>query len=401
MPSTFTPSLRLWEGTPGDPAIRNAWGTWLNTDMTLIESALLDTAVVSIAGLTTYALTTANGAVDQARPMVQSFTGALTANCTVTLPNVPKFGMAVNATTGGFNVILTSGGGTTVTIPPETLPYNYYCDGAGNVSLWQSQPGPRYGDYKFVGVGQEGGGWRMCYGQTRPRTDPLWQWITANGIAWAFGNGDGSTTYTMPDRRGRAMFGLDNMGGTAANRITTAGSGINGTTPGTAGGSQSLQSHNHTVTDPGHNHAHSDPGHVHGVSDPGHNHPQSVHAHGIVDPGHAHGVSDPGHTHSLNVSTTYQGGTVFAEGNNWTGSQTNSNSAGTGIGIFSATTGVGMTAVNANISAAFTGVGVISNTTGIANVAAATGVTIATAGTGGSQNMPPCGIDYIMMYVGA
>jgi hypothetical protein len=44
----------------------------------------------------------------------------------------------------------------------------------------------------------------------------------------------------VPDLRGRGFFGLDNIGGSTANRITSGGSGINGTTPGIAGGTESV-----------------------------------------------------------------------------------------------------------------------------------------------------------------
>lgn len=42
----------------------------------------------------------------------------------------------------------------------------------------------------------------------------------------------------VPDLRGRIAVGKDNMGGTTANRITTAGSGIDGTVLGASGGAQ-------------------------------------------------------------------------------------------------------------------------------------------------------------------
>lgn len=42
----------------------------------------------------------------------------------------------------------------------------------------------------------------------------------------------------VPDYRGRGGIGDDDMGGTAANRVTTAGSGIDGATLGASGGSQ-------------------------------------------------------------------------------------------------------------------------------------------------------------------
>jgi microcystin-dependent protein len=53
-----------------------------------------------------------------------------------------------------------------------------------------------------------------------------------------YGTGDGSTTFNLPDKRGRLSIGKDNMNGSAAGRVTTAGSSIDGTTLGAAGGAQ-------------------------------------------------------------------------------------------------------------------------------------------------------------------
>lgn len=64
-----------------------------------------------------------------------------------------------------------------------------------------------------------------------------------------YGPGDGSTTFGLPDYRGRAVFGKDDMGGSAANRLTNAGSGVDGVTLGAVGGNQLLQGHTHGVTD--------------------------------------------------------------------------------------------------------------------------------------------------------
>lgn len=55
-----------------------------------------------------------------------------------------------------------------------------------------------------------------------------------------FGVGDGATTFNVPDLRGRIRVGKDNMGGSAASRVTTAGSGIDGTTLGDTGGAQTV-----------------------------------------------------------------------------------------------------------------------------------------------------------------
>lgn len=66
-------------------------------------------------------------------------------------------------------------------------------------------------------------------------------------------------TITIPDLRGRSLFGLDNMGGSAASRVTAGVSGIAGTTLGASGGSQSLTAHTHTGTTGGQSadHTHS------------------------------------------------------------------------------------------------------------------------------------------------
>jgi microcystin-dependent protein len=52
-----------------------------------------------------------------------------------------------------------------------------------------------------------------------------------------FGSGDGSTTFNVPDLRGRVVAGADGMGGSSANRLTDAVAGIDAL--GDAGGAQS------------------------------------------------------------------------------------------------------------------------------------------------------------------
>jgi microcystin-dependent protein len=60
-------------------------------------------------------------------------------------------------------------------------------------------------------------GWLQCDGSAVSRT-------TYSGlfavIATTYGSGDGSTTFDLPDLRGRMALGLDNMGGTSADRVT-------------------------------------------------------------------------------------------------------------------------------------------------------------------------------------
>ncbi len=69
---------------------------------------------------------------------------------------------------------------------------------------------------------------------------------TQTAVYSPYGIGDGATTFEVPDLRGRAPFGIDNLGGASpANRVTYAGSAIGATTPAASGGSQYMQSHTH------------------------------------------------------------------------------------------------------------------------------------------------------------
>jgi len=82
---------------------------------------------------------------------------------------------------------------------------------------------------------------------------------------------------TVPDVRGRGLIGKDDMGGTPANRVTIAGSGLSGSTSGIAGGAQ-----NHTLSvGEMPSHTHTDSGHVHGSAAQASNIAQIV-AEGIV-----------------------------------------------------------------------------------------------------------------------
>lgn len=90
----------------------------------------------------------------------------------------------------------------------------------------------------------------LCYGQAVSRTTYS-DLFTAIGTT--YGAGDSSTTFNVPDLRGRVVAGQDDMGGTSANRLTNQTGGVNGDTLGATGGSET-----HTLTDsemPEHTHA--------------------------------------------------------------------------------------------------------------------------------------------------
>ena len=134
--TSYSPLLRIAELVPLDPATENTWGNILTASVPLYEQGTTGWTPVSINGLTSYTLTTANNAPDQARYFMQVYTGALTGDCTVTVPNVQRLSKAQNATSGGHNVIISAGAGVKATIPPTGFAiYDVETDGAGNASI--------------------------------------------------------------------------------------------------------------------------------------------------------------------------------------------------------------------------------------------------------------------------
>ena len=272
--SSYDPLLGLIEPTPGDPAVKNAWGSLLNTNFTLIGQAITGdngygggAGGISIAGQTTYTLSATAGSTNQARQLLYPFVGALTGDCTVTIASSVKIGWVLNATTGGHNVILTSGAGVTLTLPPATGWLLFYSDGEGNVTAPQLAAGPQFGDLKDSALGIEGNGWRLCYGQNRPQTDPFWVYMVANSLTGTWGPGfTGSSTYRMPDLRDLVAAGLGNMGGGTRGLLLTAVIGFDPTVLLNGGGSQYAQADTITITNTGSITAASvvtDPGHAH------------------------------------------------------------------------------------------------------------------------------------------
>jgi microcystin-dependent protein len=99
------------------------------------------------------------------------------------------------------------------------------------------------GSYLFSATGTFPAGYLACAGQNVSRA--TYAALFAK-IGTTYGAGDGSTTFGIPDCRGRAPFGKDDMGGSAASRITAGNSGINGATLGAAGGDERLHAHTHS-----------------------------------------------------------------------------------------------------------------------------------------------------------
>ena len=111
-------------------------------------------------------------------------------------------------------------------------------------------------------------GWLFCDGSAISRST----YATLFGIiSTSYGVGDGSSTFNLPDIRGRVVAGKE----ASASLLTSAVGGLNGNTLGNTGGAQGitltsaqsgLPAHNHTLTMNAHTHTFTANPHTHTVT---------------------------------------------------------------------------------------------------------------------------------------
>lgn len=151
--------------------------------------------------------------------------------------------------------------GTLVAGTPYAVTYNS-SDGVFYLNNFHASPWlvPLGVALPFFGTTAPNSQFVLPYGQAISRTTYV---DLFSMFGTTFGVGDGSTTFNIPDLRGRGVVGKDDMGGSAASRLTTAGGGVDGATLGAVGGAQNgtiLQANlpaatlTTTITDPGHVH---------------------------------------------------------------------------------------------------------------------------------------------------
>lgn len=100
-----------------------------NTAIDLLDEALCSNMAEPLTG-TTLAL----GPVDFRTNGFLKFTGALSGDCTITLPSgIAKMVMVLNATTGGFNLIVKVGTGAATATISDANAHLLYSDGVNTV----------------------------------------------------------------------------------------------------------------------------------------------------------------------------------------------------------------------------------------------------------------------------
>jgi microcystin-dependent protein len=94
---------------------------------------------------------------------------------------------------------------------------------------------PIAGEITYWGTTAPNSSFVFPYGQAISRTTYS---VAFSRMGTTYGVGDGSTTFNLPDVRGRVEAGKDDMGGSSANRLTAADDGLNGDTLGATGGGE-------------------------------------------------------------------------------------------------------------------------------------------------------------------
>ena len=288
MASTFTTNLRLNKQGDGDNA--NSWGQVLNDGViSLVDDAVAGYTVVTVGSTANVTLTQNQGSGDQARSAFLEITGSVGGThsaINVLIPNNSKSYVVRNAVSyasAGADIILKVAGQTGVTIRPTenqfvitngTSVFNVAptefssltVTGSATFSSDVTVGGNMHVSSKVCASAFHGdgsnltgivavptgcvlpyaasvapSGFLFCFGQAVSRStySDLFGVITS-----IYGDGDGSSTFNLPDLRGRVIAALDSMGGQVAGRLTNQSGGVHGTVLGAGGGLET-----HTLTE--------------------------------------------------------------------------------------------------------------------------------------------------------
>lgn len=219
--------------------------TQIDTGTGLTGGPITGTGTISLAN--TAVVAGGYGAPNGSASITVDAQGRITAASQGTL-SVSGGGTGVNTLTSGSLLVGAGSGAVTfiaATPPGSILTVSGSAWAAGSPSAAGAVPAGSVIPYAGTSTPS---GWLFCFGQT-VSVATYTDLHTAIGYTY----GGTSANFTIPDCRGRAAAGRDDMGGVAANRLTLAGSGIPGTTLGASGGTQThvlttaqLATHNHS-----------------------------------------------------------------------------------------------------------------------------------------------------------
>lgn len=246
--STTTANLGLTLPTPN---VDSGWGSTLNGDFTLIDNLFTADGSGTSVGLQVGSGKTLNagGTIVAGGTLIL---GSGDGTATVTAPTI-RGAARTGTNAAGSNLVIdaingtgTGGSGSIIfrTAPAgssgsvaNTMATVLEVKNTGVVEVKGvdiSTYAPTGSVISFAGSSAPTG-WLLCYGQSLNTTT-----YAALFAVLGYTYGGSGANFSLPDLRGRAVAGKDNMGGSTAGRITAAVSGITGTTLGAGGGAEGV-----------------------------------------------------------------------------------------------------------------------------------------------------------------
>jgi len=187
MTSAYSTDLQLELMVTGENA--GTWGDKTNTNLNLVQQAIAGYEAVSIAGgVQTTNLAMTPETISNARNAVIKFTGTITGNQTVTIPNgIEKTYILENGTTGSFTVAFKTVSGTGVTFATTDKGFKYVFSDGTNVNdiALASPPGGSDKQLQFNDSDAFGG---ITMGTTG-------QVLTTDGTTASFGDISGGASW--------------------------------------------------------------------------------------------------------------------------------------------------------------------------------------------------------------
>ena len=217
MASSYSTDLKLELMVTGENA--GTWGDNTNNNLNLVQQAVAGYEAISIAGgVGTTTLVMTDATISNARNAVIKFTGTITGNQTVTIPDgIEKTYILENGTTGSFTVAFKTVSGTGVTFATTDKGFKYVFSDGTNVNdiALASPPGGSDKQLQFNDSGAFGGitmgtvgqilttdGTTASFGDISGGTD--WQVVKTTGFTAVAGEGyflnttSGAFTMTLP-----------------------------------------------------------------------------------------------------------------------------------------------------------------------------------------------------------
>ena len=167
MASSYSTDLKLELMVTGENA--GTWGTKTNTNLELLQQAIAGYQDVSIAGgAQTTALAMTNATLSNARNAVIKFSGTITGNQIVTIPNgIEKTYILYNGTTGVFTVQFKTVSGTGPTFSTTDKGFKLvYSDGTNITDVPLGVPGGSNTQIQFNSSGSFGGSANLTWDGT-------------------------------------------------------------------------------------------------------------------------------------------------------------------------------------------------------------------------------------------